>query len=105
LSGSAFTTWVTARIGEVTVDGEGSLTPYHPTEKLERLFCKHCGTHILTKDKRHSGVLGIPAGLLESLEVPQPKGEYFVSHKARWFSLTSGLPCFGGDSGFEAVDA
>jgi hypothetical protein len=93
------------KIGEVRVVGEGDMTLYQPTENLERFFCKHCGAHILTKDKRHPGILGVPAGLLESLDVPPPKGEYFVNHKARWFKLTSGLPCFGGESGFDEVDA
>ncbi len=105
LSGSAFTTWVTAKVVEVTIGGESALSEYQPTENLARLFCRQCGTHILTKDKRHPGILGIPAGLLEDLDVPPPKGEYFVSHKARWFSITSGLPCFGGNSGFDAVAA
>jgi hypothetical protein len=105
LSGSAFTTWVSARAPEVSISGVGALTVYHPTENLERLFCKHCGTHILTKDKRHPGIVGIPAGLLENLELPPPTGEYFVNHKASWFNLSGGLPCFGGESGMEVLDA
>lgn len=103
LSGSAFTTWVTAKTGGVIIDGESALSTYQPTENLYRIFCKCCGTHIATKDKRHPGILGVPAGLLENLDVPMPKGEYFVSHKARWFSISSGLPCFGGESGFEPI--
>ena len=87
------------------MNGAGAFSIYQPTENLERLFCKQCGAHILTKDKRHPGIFGIPAGLLEGLEVPPPKGEYFVSHKARWFNITSGLPCFGGNSGFDEVAA
>lgn len=89
----------------MSISGEGDLTVYRPTENLERLFCRHCGTHILTKDKRHPGIVGIPAGLLENLEVPPPKAEYFVDHKASWFYLSSGLPCFGGDSGMEVIGA
>lgn len=105
LSGAAFTTWVTAKATEVAVDGECHLTAYHPTDKLERLFCKRCGTHVFTKDKRHPGVLGLPAGLLDDLNLQPPQGEYFVSDKARWFTPGRGLPCFGGSSGFEPLDA
>lgn len=105
LSGSAFTTWVTAKVEEVEIDGEEELSLYQPTTNLERKFCRRCGTHVLTKDKRHPGILGIPAGLLAGLEVPPPSGEYFVSHKAPWFNISSGLPCFGGENGFEPVAA
>lgn len=69
------------------------------------MFCAQCGTHIVTKDKRHPDIVGIPAGRLEGLDLPSPKGEYFVSDKAPWFQITSRLPCFGGETEFEEVAA
>jgi hypothetical protein len=105
LSGAAFTTWVTARADDVALTGDHASRTYRPTENLERVFCAQCGTHIVTKHKRYPDIVGIPAGLLEGLDLPSPKGEYFVRDKAPWFQISSRLPCFGGETGFEEVAA
>ncbi len=85
------------------MSGEHHLKSYRPTVHLERLFCQHCGGHVLTHDARCAGIAGLPAGLVDDHAVPQPGGEYFVSHKAPWHSLAPQAPCFGGDSGFEPL--
>jgi len=103
LSGAAFTTWLSVPTEALQLRGETELSLYRPTSPLQRFFCRHCGTHVLTRDARCSHIAGLPAGVMDDADVPVPSGEYFVSHKARWHALAADATCFGGDTGFEPL--
>jgi hypothetical protein len=105
LSGAAFSTWLSVNRDDLQVSGEDHLLSYRPTANLERRFCRHCGVHLLTRDARYEAIVGLVAGVLPDAAVPAPSGEYFVSHKASWQALPPGLPCFGGETGFEPMEA
>jgi hypothetical protein len=103
MNGSAFTTWLSIQRDVMVISGEDALSTHHPTDKLTRQFCKFCGTHVWTLDRRQPGIAGLLAGFFEGLELPAPKADYFVSHKAAWFDMPKGSKCFGGETGFEPV--
>lgn len=103
LSGGAFSTWLSVPRAGLQVVGEAQLRSYRPTANLERLFCQHCGGHVLTRDARCAAIVGLPAGALADAAVPAPSGEYFVTHKAPWQALAATAICFGGDTGFEPI--
>ncbi|MBB2483721.1 GFA family protein [Mitsuaria sp. WAJ17] len=103
LSGAAFTTWLSVPVEVLLVQGEAELVSYRPTPNLQRLFCRHCGTHVLTRDARCQHIAGLPAGVMADADVPAPSGEYFTSHKAPWYSLPASAPCFGGNTGVEPL--
>jgi len=103
MNGSAFTTWVSIRREAMVISGEDALSTHHPTDKLTRQFCKFCGTHVWTLDRRQPAIAGLLAGFFEGQELPAPKADYFVSHKAKWFDMPKGSKCFGGETGFEPV--
>ena len=103
MNGSAFTTWFSVQLDTLVLTGENALSTYHPTNNLTRQFCKFCGSHVLTLDRRYSGIAGIHAGTFDGQELPTPKAEYFVSHKASWYSPPPGSNCFGGEMGFEPL--
>lgn len=103
LSGAAFTTWLSVPADDFVLQGEEQLCCYSPTPHLQRFFCRHCGTHVLTRDARCSHIVGLPAGVMADADVPPPSGEYFVSHKASWHTLPAAAACFGGDTGFEPI--
>ena len=105
LSGAAFTTWASYRREAVVVTGSAAMAEFKPTSNVRRFFCKTCGTHVYTADSRYPTVFGLPAGTLEGAALPAPNREFFVSHKASWYTLAGEVPRFGGEFGAETIDA
>jgi hypothetical protein len=103
LSGAAYTTWVSLAKHEVQQIGTDNLVAFNATSNVTRHFCKVCGSHVFTVDKRHPKIMGVPAGVIESQLPSQPKAHYFVSHMAAWHAVSDGLPQFGGESGVEPM--
>ena len=81
------------------------MAEFKPTSNVRRFFCKTCGTHVYTADSRYPTVFGLHAGTLEDAAFPAPSREFFVGHKASWYTLAGEVPRFGGESGAEAIDA
>jgi hypothetical protein len=105
LGGSAFTTWISVKRAALRISGESALTSYRPSANTEKMFCARCGTHVLTTDLRNGAIAGIPAGVFQDADVAAPRADYFVSHKACWHAVPPGSECFGGESGFDPIDA
>jgi len=105
LSGAAFTTWVSLAREGLSVSGSESIGVFSPTSNVLRHFCKTCGTHVFTEDKRLPSIYGVPAGAIKGSRSLQPSAHYFVTHKADWHEISDSLPRFGGESGVENLDA
>ena len=101
LSGAAFTTWASLPKPAVSLFGSEQLVTFNATVHVTRHFCKVCGSHVFTTDKRYPQVLGVPAGVIEGQLSTAPEAHYFVNHKAAWHTILDGLPQFGGESGRE----
>ncbi|MDC8772091.1 GFA family protein [Roseateles albus] len=104
LSGAAFTTWLSLPREATVISGATNLQQFAASENGLRHFCKQCGTHVFTEDKRLPGILGVPAGILSTPLTSKPSGHYFFSDKADWSFCHDDLPKFGGASGFERID-
>jgi hypothetical protein len=100
LSGAAYTTWLSIPLKRLEVSDEDSLSVFFPTANLIRKFCKTCGSHVLTLDKRHPEIVGVYAGMVDEKQIRPPKADYFVDDKAAWFTIPQGAQCFGGKTGF-----
>lgn len=103
LSGNAFTTWVSFSTEAFDLSGQERLRSFAATLNVTRHFCSSCGTHVFTADARYPKIVGVPAGVIFGELELQPKGHYFVSHKAAWHAIGDSLPQFGGESGFEPI--
>ncbi len=101
LSGSALTTWAAFACDAVRVEGSEALTAFDVTPNVRRHFCRRCGSHAYTADRRHPGLLGVPVGLIEGLDPPRPSAHFFVDHRAAWSDIDDAMPKFGGESGHE----
>ena len=86
------------------MSGSESLGIFSPTPNGQRHFCKNCGTHVFTEDKRMPSIYGVPAGVIRTNLPLRPNKHYFVTHKADWHEIADSLPRFGGESGVEKLD-
>ncbi|MCM5681987.1 GFA family protein [Schlegelella sp. S2-27] len=103
LGGGAFTTWASVRHDALTLEGAGHLLAFEATPNITRRFCRHCGTHVYTDDRRLPGIAGIPAGVLAPGAVITPEGHYYFDDRVPWHRVGDELPRHGGDSGFEPL--
>ncbi|MEJ6001163.1 GNAT family N-acetyltransferase [Paucibacter soli] len=103
LSGAAFTTWVSLAREDVVLDGRENLAQFEPTPNGRRHFCRHCGSHVCTEDRRMPGILGVPAGLFQGELGAAPTAHYFADHRAAWHEIGDALPRFGGETGLEKI--
>ena len=73
LSGAVFTTGLSIKLDALVISGEAALSTHHPTDNLNRQFCKLCGTHIRTLDRQQPGIAGLHAGTFEGQELSTPQ--------------------------------
>lgn len=72
------------------VAGAAHLDLFKPTDNLERFFCRRCGSHVFTADRRLPLVYGFPAGLFEGEAIEAPTDHYFVDDKVAWSDTVPG---------------
>ncbi|MFT7485239.1 MAG: hypothetical protein ACI9F9_001086 [Candidatus Paceibacteria bacterium] len=83
--------------------GEELLTRFEADTGSWRRFCSHCGSTLTFEGARWPGeVHVIVANLLEPLD-KLPEGHAYSDRAPDWFPITDNLPCYGGDSGTEAI--
>jgi len=73
----------------LTVEGEtGS---YPSSETLDRVFCKRCGTRLLSR-RRNGTASGVALATFDDRNAFTPTEHIWVSEKIDWVRLGDGLP-------------
>ena len=74
------------------ISGEQNLTQYQSSDTQIKLFCKTCGSPILSKNTLHPDVVRIRLGTIESNIEERPQAHVFVASKANWEVISDHLP-------------
>ena len=72
--------------------GESDLTSYRSSADQEKLFCKHCGSPIISKRNSAPAEVRIRLGTIESEISERPQAHIFVTSKACWEDICGELP-------------
>jgi len=72
--------------------GENNLTAYQYNETQTKLFCKTCGSPIMSKNTLHPNIIRIRLGTIDSEITERPKAHIFVRSKANWENISGTLP-------------
>ena len=72
--------------------GEEVLTEYESSPGKKRVFCKVCGSPILSKRANAPDVLRLRVGGVDSAIPGRPSAHIFVASNAAWFEITDTLP-------------
>ena len=59
-----------------------------------RCFCKQCGSPVCFESKDFPGIMGVPLGVRDSGEIPQPEMHLWVNSKPEWCAINDDLPQF-----------
>jgi hypothetical protein len=95
--GSAFATnGVVQRKDFRFVQGEGELTAFESSPGQHKLFCKHCGSPIISTNEARPEELRIRLGTIESPIEERPQAHIFVSSRADWDEICDDLPQYDG---------
>ena len=55
----------------LTIEGEANLARYRHSDRLERRFCRLCGTQTLTTHAAEAGAVFVPLGILDGDALPR----------------------------------
>jgi hypothetical protein len=90
--GAPFATWAVAPASGFRWTSDTSmLGSYQSSERGHREFCTVCGSVAPMLDEAH-GIVIAPAGNLEGDLGLRPTRHMFVASKAKWYTITDGLP-------------
>jgi hypothetical protein len=74
---------------------EGETARYASSERLDRVFCKLCGTRLFAWRKNGSSA-GVALATLDDRNAFAPTEHSWVSEKMGWVKLEDGLPQYPG---------
>ncbi len=74
------------------LSGENNLTVYQSSPTQTKLFCKTCGSPIMSKNTLYPNVIRIRLGTIDSEITERPKAHIFVDSKANWEKISGTLP-------------
>ena len=94
-TGSGFATVFGLAVGDVTLDGTGSLGYFTLTadsgQAVTREFCRQCGSPLFTEAENNPGFLWIKAGSLDDSSWLQPTDACWVGSATDWSPAVPGL--------------
>ncbi|UJR84667.1 GFA family protein [Sandaracinus amylolyticus] len=91
--GGAFAVTAPVRTSELRfVSGEDALEAYPSSPGKERVFCRRCGSPIISRRAARPDVARLRLGTLDTAIDARPVAHIFVASKAPWFEITDGLP-------------
>jgi len=91
--GSAFATNANVNLHDFNfLSGEANLTAYKTSNSKTKMFCKTCGSPMMSKDSNIPDIIRIRLGTIESDISERPGKHIFVASKANWEDITDTLP-------------
>ncbi|QEI08758.1 GFA family protein [Pigmentiphaga aceris] len=78
------------------LEGEALLTFYASSPGTYRVFCKVCGSPVLSRFDDYPDVYGLPLGLLDDDPELRPQMHVHTASKAAWHTIADDLPQFPG---------
>lgn len=91
--GSAFATNGNVDIKNFNfLSGQDNLTHYQASKTQEKLFCKTCGSPIISRNTLVPDIVRVRLGTIESDIQDRPEAHIFVGSKASWEEISSELP-------------
>lgn len=93
--GSAFATngIVSAEAFKI-VQGEQALSAYATNDTQTKYFCRHCGSPIMSKNRRFPDQVRVRLGTIETPIKERPEAHIFVTSRAEWDHICDDLPQF-----------
>jgi hypothetical protein len=91
--GGPFATNIPVEVGALTFQrGEELLQAYESSPGKVRVFCKVCGSPVLSRRDSLPNVVRVRAGLLHEPVQANIEFHAFTGSKASWWTITDGLP-------------
>ncbi len=73
------------------IEGEDQLSWYKSSEKVQRGFCKHCGSSLFFEPFFHDWI-GVAMGALDAPSRTKLGMHIFVAEKGDYYEIADGLP-------------
>ncbi len=98
ISGGAFSSLAVVREKRLEITtGKEDLTTYSLSEKIEKHFCRHCGTPIFNRNNRFPGRCMVALGTLDDPEGVVPSINVHCENQLSWVLLDDKMQNFAQD--------
>lgn len=78
------------------VAGEDNVAEYQSSPNIIKIFCKICGSNLVTIYPNKEGTLGLPISGAEGDFGEYKEFHIFVGSKAKWYKISDDLPQYEG---------
>ena len=96
-SGTAFAANMPVRAADFrVVSGAATLKAYESHPGKERVFCRECGSPIISRSVGDPGMVRVRAGTLDDPAPTHAAFHFHVASKASWLPITDDLPRYPG---------
>jgi len=76
------------------LSGSELLTSYESSPGKQRVFCRICGSPVMSKTAKLPGVVRVRAGTLNGELKTRAQCHFYTRDKANWFEMKDDLPGF-----------
>jgi hypothetical protein len=76
--------------------GADALTEFESTPGKFRVFCRHCGSPLYSRNVNIPGVLRLRIGTLDTPVTARPAHHIYASSHAEWFEILDTAPQYDG---------
>ena len=94
-SGAPFVAWGTANRSEFDIT-HGELSVYVSSAKVQRGFCRQCGTSLTYANDANPQTLDIALATLDEPTLIKPEFHIWLENKLDWVVINDGLPTYPG---------
>jgi hypothetical protein len=94
-SGAPFVAWGTVSVNNFTL-ARGNLSFYASSEKVQRGFCRHCGSCLTYAHAASPDTVDIALATIDESHLVRPEFHIWLDDKLEWVVINDGLPTYPG---------
>lgn len=91
-SGTSGAAWSTAETAHFAITKLGAQISRYRSGSTYRCFCSNCGSPLYSESLDYPELIGIPLGVLDDGDIPEPELRLWIRSKKEWESVDDDLP-------------
>jgi len=103
-AGTSPAAWAMANSADLSSPRDAAVGRFDSGKGI-RCFCLDCGSPLWFESKDYPGIVGIPLGVVDTGDIPEPEKHLWVQSNPAWCSIIDDKPKFVGGPDSAVADA